>query len=62
MFAFDVFCRICWLFDPAHAMLLSILRKLVENYFRLESQSAQRKNEDVVRAIIEMTEIENICV
>ena len=62
MFSINVGCRIEWVFKPTYAILLTVMRKNIENYFRLESQSAARKEEDFVRAILDKYGIDDICV
>ena len=59
MFAIDVMCRWGWVLFPQEVILLGVLRKIIENYFRIESQSANMKN-SILKSIVNMAETHDI--
>ena len=61
MFSIDVMCRWGWVLFPQEVVLLGVLRKIIENYFRIESQSASiMMKKSVVKSIINMAGLEDI--
>lgn len=40
MLGFDIFCRVSWIWIPLDVTYLTVLRKIVENYFRIEGKLA----------------------
>lgn len=54
-FGFNVWCRMSWLWmNPSYAILIGVVRRIVENYFRLEFQAHKRQTLNIAEAIVEM--------
>lgn len=51
MLGFDVFCRVSWIWIPMEVTYWNVLRKIVENYFRIESREAADQEEHETKDI-----------
>ena len=60
MFFIDFLCRVSWIFTAKYAVLIGVIRKIVQNYFRLESQSANLKRKSVLKHIMHLAGIDDI--
>ena len=60
MFSINCLCRISWLFAPKYAVLIGVIRKIIENYFRLESQSAHLKKNSFMKGVLHYVGIDDI--
>ena len=52
MFSINIGCRVEWVFRPTFAILITVIRKNIENYFRLESHAAVNPGEQYVMALL----------
>lgn len=52
IFGLDLLCRISWIFSPTSAVLVGVIRKLLENYGRLEAQAANNKKNTIFKEIM----------
>ena len=65
MFGIDFLCRISWIFGPTSAVLIGLIRKLIENYCRLEAQAVllekkKKNNDSIFKEIMHLAGLDHI--